>query len=51
MKKGVRIQVMIQEAGEFPVEYSESGRSVDGPNVSVCEWKGRTIVSRMGCES
>ena len=37
MKKGVRIQVMIQEAGGCPVEYSESERSVDGPNVSVCE--------------
>ena len=51
MKRGVRIQIMIQEAGGFPVEYSESGRSVDGANVSVCEWEGRNIVSRMGCES
>jgi len=49
MKRGVRIQIMIQEAGRFPVEYSESGRSVDGPNGSVCEWEGRKNVSRMGC--
>jgi hypothetical protein len=34
MKRGVRIQIMIQEAGGFPGEYSESGRSVDGPNGS-----------------
>ena len=40
---------MIQEAGGFPVEYSGSERSVNGPNGSVCEWEGRTIVSGMGC--
>jgi hypothetical protein len=42
MKKGVRIQVMIQEAGGFPAEYNESRRSVDGPNVSVNGKEGKS---------